>query len=123
VLNFRKITSAKRERQKDTERHNALIIRASTEGIKTLQLLLRHLCIGLLSVSADLRLARPADSLQSLGQNGVAKVVGRVHPIGIHGGQVLDLEFDERRGNLGRVAELVGESIYVGSAFGLGVSA
>jgi hypothetical protein len=68
----------------------------------------------------DLCLTRPADSLKSLGQDGVAKVVGRVHPIGIHGGEVLDLEFDERRSNLGRVAKLVGESICVGSAFGLG---
>jgi hypothetical protein len=85
--------------------------------MKTLQLLLGHLCIGLLRISADLCLARPADSLQSLGQDGVAKVVGRVHPIGIHGGQVLDLEFDERRGNLRRVAKLVGESIYDGLTF------
>jgi hypothetical protein len=98
VLAFHKTPA--QDESVQAERRNALIIRALTEGIKTLQLLLRHLCIGLLSVSTDLCLACPADSLQSLGQNGVAKVVGGVHPIGIHGGQILDLEFNERRGNL-----------------------
>ena len=83
-----------------------------------LQLLLRHACLGLLIigllniVTSDLCLARPANSLQSLSQDWVAVVVGRVHPVGIHGRKVLDLELNERRSEFGGVAELVREGIY-----------
>ena len=80
-----------------------------------LQFLFGYTCIGLgvnlLIVATDLGLAGPANSLQSLGQNGVAVVVGRVHPVSVHGGQVLDLEFNEGRTKLSGVAELVGEGI------------
>jgi hypothetical protein len=88
-----------------------------------LQFLLGYTCIGLLLVTADLGLAGPANSLQSLGQNGVAVVIRRVHPVSVHGGQVLNLQLDERRRELSRVAELVRESIYVGSAFANWISA
>lgn len=93
------------------KRHVAITACASRTASKTLQFLLGHACVGLLSVSADLCLAGPANSLQSLGENGVAVVVSGVHPVSIHRGQVLDLEFDEGRGQLRRVTELVGESI------------
>ena len=53
---------------------------------------------------ADLLLARPAHSLQPLSQDRVRVVVGRVHPISVHGGEVLDLEFDEGGGEFGCVA-------------------
>jgi hypothetical protein len=76
-----------------------------------LQFLFGYTCIGLLIVATDLGLAGPANGLQSLGENGVAVVVRRVHPVSVHGGQVLDLEFDEGRGELSGVAELVGEGI------------
>lgn len=71
----------------------------------------------LLRITTNLLLAGPTNSLQSLGQDRVAVVVGGVHPVGIHGGEVLDLELDEGRGKFGGVAELVGEGVYVGLAF------
>jgi hypothetical protein len=97
----------------DATRHN--ILRAKHLA-RFLQLLLRHAClgflrIGLLLITSDLGLAGPTNSLQSLSQNGVAVVVSRVHPVGIHGRKVLDLELDEGRSEFGGVAELVGEGI------------
>jgi len=38
-------------------------------------------------------------------------VVARIHPVGLHGAQVLNLELDERAGQLGLVAEVVGEGV------------
>lgn len=80
----------------DAQCHKVITACMRSQGTNTLQFLLGHTCIGFLGISTDLLLARPANSLESLGQDGVAKVVCRVHPIGIHGGQVLNLEFDER---------------------------
>jgi hypothetical protein len=96
----------------DTTRHN---IPCAKHLARFLQLLFGHACLGLrlglLLVTSDLCLAGPTNSLQSLSQNGVAVVVGGVHPVGIHGRKVLDLELDEGRSEFGRVAELVGEGI------------
>lgn len=41
----------------------------------------------------------------------MAEVVARVHPVGIHGGQVLDLELNQTPGKLGGVAKVLSESI------------
>lgn len=38
-------------------------------------------------------------------------VKGRIHPISIHGTQILLLEFNERRSQFGCVAEGVGEGV------------
>lgn len=58
-------------------------------------------------------LRRPPYSLQPLRQNRVRVVVGRVHPVGIHTAQVLDLQLDKRGGEFAGVAETVGEFICV----------
>lgn len=80
-------------------------------GRGNLQFLFGYACVGLLLIATHLGLAGPANGLQSLGQNRVAVMVRRVHPVRVHGGQVLDLKFDEGRGKLSGVAELVGEGI------------
>jgi hypothetical protein len=98
----------------DTTRHNIL---CAKHLARSLQLFFGHACLGLrfglLFVTSDLCLAGPANSLQSLSQNGVAVVISGVHPVGIHGRKVLDLELDEGRSEFGGVAELVGEGICV----------
>lgn len=38
-------------------------------------------------------------------------MVASVHPIGVHGAEILDLEFDEGFGQIGRVAQIVGEFV------------
>lgn len=38
-------------------------------------------------------------------------MVARIHPIRIHGAQILDLQLDERLGELGAVAELLRELV------------
>lgn len=81
---------------------------------RALQLLLG---LNLFGITADLSLASPADGLQPFGQDGVAVVVSRVHPVSIHGGKVLDLELDERRSELVGVAELVGKGVCVALAY------
>jgi hypothetical protein len=110
VLNWGVETAATRL---DTARPNILHAKRLA---RFLQLLFGHACLGLrlglLLVTSNLCLAGPANSLQPLGQNGVAVVVGGVHPVGIHGRKVLDLELNERRSEFGGVAELVREGIY-----------
>lgn len=53
----------------------------------------------------------PVKRLETLGEDGVRVVVARIHPVRIHGAQVLDLELKEGLGELLRVSELLGEVI------------
>jgi hypothetical protein len=39
-------------------------------------------------------------------------MVARIHPIRVHGAQILDLQLDERFGELGGVAELDSEFVW-----------
>jgi hypothetical protein len=41
----------------------------------------------------------------------VGKVVACIHPVGIHGAQILDLQLDQRTSQLGRVSQFVCEFI------------
>jgi hypothetical protein len=53
----------------------------------------------------------PTKGVKSLRQVRVGEVVAGIHPVGVHGAKVLDLEFEERAGELLRVTELLGKSI------------
>lgn len=53
----------------------------------------------------------PAKSVESLRQMRVREVVAGVHPVGIHGAEVLNLKLEERAGELLGVTKLLGESI------------
>lgn len=55
--------------------------------------------------------ALPAEGIKALRKVGVREVVAGVHPVGIHGAEVLDLELEERAGELLRVSELLGEGV------------
>ena len=55
--------------------------------------------------------ALPAESLKTLRQMRVGEVVASIHPIGIHGAEVLDLELEEGAGKQHGVAELLRERI------------
>ena len=54
----------------------------------------------------------PSESPQPLWKDGVREVVAGVHPVGVHGAQVLNLQFNEGAGELGGVSEFDGEFIY-----------
>lgn len=63
-----------------------------------LQLSAAGLCdlLALLLLSyTRLRVAIPSQCAQSFRQNGMREVVARIHPIGIHCAQILDLELDQ----------------------------
>ena len=63
--------------------------------------------------TTNLRVAFPPYSLESLGKDRMRVVVATVHPVRVHGAQVLDLEFDEAGGEGLGVAEGVGEGVYM----------
>ena len=56
-------------------------------------------------------IAMPPQRAQPLAQDRVAEVVRGVHPVCVHGAQVLDLELDEGLCELGAVAELLRELV------------
>lgn len=49
----------------------------------------------------------PSEGTQSLAEDRVAEVVARVHPVGVHGAQVLDLQLDKRLGQVAAVAQFL----------------
>ena len=53
----------------------------------------------------------PAKSVESLRQMRVREVVAGVHPVGIHGAEVLNLKLEERAGELLGVTKLLSESV------------
>lgn len=76
---------------------------ASARLHRAIVLLIHHALTTLIAV--------PSQGAQPLAQDRVAEVVGGVHPVGVHGAQVLDLELDERLGQLGAVAQLLRELV------------
>ena len=56
----------------------------------------------------------PSKGLETLGQDRVRVVVAGVHPVGIHGAEVLDLELKEGLGQFFRVSELLSKGIWTG---------
>lgn len=76
---------------------------ASARLHRRVSLLIHHALPALIAV--------PPQGTQPLAQDRVAKVVRGVHPVGVHGAQVLDLELDERLGQLGAVAQLLRELV------------
>lgn len=67
---------------------------------------------GLISDTlGDTLRALPAKGLEALRKMGVREVVAGVHPIGVHGAKVLNLELEERAGKLLGVTKLLSESI------------
>lgn len=67
--------------------------------------------LGLGLVLSHLLGRNPLKSLESLGQNGMREVVAGVHPVCVHGAQVLDLELDQRSSELLLVAQVACEVI------------
>jgi len=55
--------------------------------------------------------ALPAKGLEALRQMGVREVVAGVHPIGVHGAKVLDLELEKRTSKLLGITKLLSEGI------------
>lgn len=55
--------------------------------------------------------ALPAKGLEALRQMGVREVVAGVHPIGVHGAKVLDLELEKRASKLLGITKLLSEGI------------
>jgi hypothetical protein len=55
--------------------------------------------------------ALPAESLEALSEMGVGEVEAGIHPVGVHGAKVLNLELEERAGELLRIAQTLGEVI------------
>lgn len=53
----------------------------------------------------------PAKSLEALRKVRVGEVVAGVHPVGVHGAEVLDLELEQGAGELLGVAELLGKGV------------
>ena len=82
---------------------------------RTLQLSIRSLdrllTIHLLLVNLLLTTIIPKRS-KSLRQDGVREVVARVHPVSVHGAEVLDLQLDEGAGQVFGIAELYGEFVW-----------
>lgn len=71
-----------------------------------------HDLLLLLNVAGGgLAVADPADGLQALGEDRVRVVEAGVHPVGVHGGEVLDLQLDEGAAQLLGVAVVLGEGI------------
>lgn len=56
---------------------------------------------------------RPAKRLETLGKDRVGVVVASVHPVRVHGAQVLDLQLEQGLGELLGIAEVLGEFIYI----------
>lgn len=54
----------------------------------------------------------PAERGEALGEDGVRKVVAGIHPVGFHGGQVLDLQLEQRSSKLIGVPKALSESIW-----------
>ena len=82
---------------------NELTLQLTITGLDRLLAVLGH-------TTGDLA-TRPAQRLESLRQDRVRVVVAGVHPVGVHGAQVLDLQFEQRRGELLGVAQLHREGI------------
>jgi hypothetical protein len=76
----------------------------------SLQLSARSLLGLSLLLNHPLR-SNPIKGLESLGQDGVREVVAGVHPVSIHGAQVLDLELDQRSGELLLVAQVASKLV------------
>lgn len=53
----------------------------------------------------------PAERLETLGEDRVRVVVASVHPVRVHGAQVLDLQLEQGLGELLGVTEFLGEFI------------
>ena len=70
----------------------------------------RFLTIHLLRVSL-LLVAIVSQRSQSLRQDGMREMVAGVHPVCVHGAEVLDLQLDQGAGKVFGVAELDGEFI------------
>ena len=68
------------------------------------------LVLGL--VGGQLLVAGPVHSPETFSEDWVRVVEGRVEPVGVHRGQVLDLQLEQRRAELHAVSELNGERIY-----------
>jgi hypothetical protein len=86
----------------------ALQLVASTGLDNTFLLVLKRLVGDTLSNTLG---TLPAEGIEALRQVRVREVVAGVHPVGVHGAKVLDLELEERAGELLRVTELLGKSI------------
>lgn len=63
----------------------------------------RSLLSGLRS---DLLVTRPVQSLQSLSEDRMRKVIAGEHPVSVHGAEVLDLKLNKRLGQLRLVAKV-----------------
>lgn len=93
--------------------HVHIIRRSPTEHASGLQLAVRGLdglFTVLLLAAGDLT-TLPAKRSETLGEDGVRVVVASVNGIGVHSAQVLDLELQERGGELVGVTKFLGKFI------------
>lgn len=65
----------------------------------------------LLLLASDSLLALPVQGLEALRQMRVREVVARIHPVGVHGAEILHVQLDERRGQLGAHAQAIGKGV------------
>ena len=73
---------------------------ACLRGLFALGVRIFNLCISI-----------PTQSAQPLRQDGVGEVIARIHPVGVHGAEVLDLQLDQGTSELRRVTQLLCELI------------
>jgi hypothetical protein len=85
--------------------YDTAVLQLTTSGLASL--LLQHL----LFLLRNLLFAGPANGLQALREDRVRVMEARIHPVGIHAREVLDLELDQRTGQLSRVTELEREVV------------
>jgi hypothetical protein len=71
--------------------------------------------LALLICSTNLRVTKPSQGSKPLCQDWVREVVTCIHPVRIHGAQVLDLQLNQRACQFGRVTQFLGE--FVGLEF------
>lgn len=80
--------------------YNVLQLVAATGFDDTLVLLL-----------ANSLFALPVQGLEALREMRVREVVARVHPVSIHGAEILNVQLDERSGQLSAHTQVVGELV------------
>ena len=105
VLSKSSISNAQRLKLDDQDGRTFRALQLSIRGLD------RLLTVHLLLINLFLTTVISKRS-KSLWQDGVREVVARVHPVRVHGAEVLDLQLDEGAGQVFRIAEFHGEFVW-----------
>ena len=81
------------------------------EVLQSLQLTISRLDGFCLFLGFSDLAALPANGCQSFSENGVRVMITGIRPIGVHGAQILDLQFKERLGKLLGISKSLGKCI------------